>query len=128
MSSYKKVNIADASSVIIDELNTWSSDIQRGVRELTDKKADELQNILKQTSPKNTGKYSKAWKIKKTEDTFSRYEKTVYNQHYQRTHLLENGHALRNGGRTIAKIHIAPAQSKIEADFVQELKRIISKS
>ena len=37
-------------------------------------------------------------------------------------HLLENGHALRNGGRTRGVAHIAPVEDKISEEFYKAVK------
>lgn len=54
------------------------------------------------------------------------YSKAAYNKKYYRlTHLLEFGHATRNGGRTKAIPHIRPTEDKYREKFVEELERKI---
>ena len=54
------------------------------------------------------------------------YSATVHNKkHYQLAHLLENGHALWQGGRARAFPHIAPIAEKAEEELLTEIKRSI---
>ena len=66
---------------------------------------------IEQTAPRRTGRYAKSWAVKKVSETSSSLEVTVHsNNRYMLTHLLENGHAKRGGGRVAAIPHIAPAE------------------
>jgi len=54
------------------------------------------------------------------------YSVAVHNKkHYQLTHLLENGHALHQGGSARAFPHIAPIAEKAEEELFAEIKRSI---
>ena len=66
---------------------------------------------IEQTAPRRTGRYAKSWVVKKVSETSSSLEVTVHSRNrYMLTHLLENGHAKRGGGRVAAIPHIAPAE------------------
>lgn len=80
---------------------------------------------LKATSPKKTGKYARGWSVKKVDDkTFIVHNKTAPSL----THLLENGHVIRNKkgeyGRTSGTKHIAP----VEEWAIGELQRKIEEN
>lgn len=86
--------------------------------------AKKTASTLKNTSPKRSGAYARSWTMKKTADKTY----TVYNKdHYQLTHLLENGHVVRNKkgtyGRAPAHPHIGPAQEKAAEDVVILISR-----
>lgn len=72
--------------------------------------------------------YNKGWRVMQTK-TDIRYHKkaTIHNEtDYQLTHLLEKGHALRNGGRsTKAFPHILPVAEKYEDELVRSIKKYI---
>ena len=54
------------------------------------------------------------------------YSVAVHNKrHYQLAHLLENGHALHQGGHTRSFKHIAPIAEKAEEQLFAEIKKRI---
>lgn len=91
---------------------------------------------LRTTSPSDTGAYRRSWTsdYKYTKIAGRKtYTNVVYNEeHYRLTHLLENGHVIRNKhgtyGTTKPQKHIEPAQDHAEQIFMslvtRELKRI----
>lgn len=79
---------------------------------------------LKNTSPKKTGAYASSWTTKVTRSSGRLIGVTVYNkEHYQLTHLLENGHVIVNKkgeyGRTRPIKHIEPAEQEGIQNFEQ---------
>ena len=97
----------------------------QAVQDVLEDKAEEITKEtvkqLKATSPKRTGRYSKAWIRKKTENGY-----VIHNKRYYLTHLLENGHAKRGGGRVAPVVHIAPAEESAVESFEKEVRRAIN--
>ena len=55
--------------------------------------------------------YAKSWATKKVTENSHSLQMTVHSKNrYQLAHLLEKGHAKRNGGRVAGRPHIAPAE------------------
>lgn len=83
--------------------------------------AKDLVNDLKSTSPKRTGRYAGAWTYKKEGNTY-----IIYNKRGQLTHLLENGHIIRNKkgeyGRAPAHPHIKNAEQRAVQSLIQKLE------
>ena len=78
-------------------------------------------DALKAKSPHKTGKYAQGWTYKAINDGGLKGY-IVYNAtSYQLTHLLENGHAKRNGGRVRARRHIQP----VEILGIEKLTRML---
>lgn len=112
--------------------------INDGLQEYADLAADEMKAAVKttaksvkdeiaSTAPKDTGAYAKSWTTKATSETSTSIEMTVYSKNkYQLAHLLEKGHALRNGGRTRAFPHIAPAEANGETELVKLIEKALS--
>lgn len=106
-------------------LDGYVKDVDEAVKEALPKVGKEAVKELKTTSPKRTGKYSKGWR-QKVESERLGATLTVYNAtSYQLTHLLENGHASRNGGFVSGRPHIKPAQDKAEKKAVEEITKAI---
>ena len=78
---------------------------------------------LKQTSPERTGNYAKSWKASKKNRSGTYSEIRVYNEKFYRlTHLLEYGHASRNGGRVKAQPHIIWAEETAATELINRLE------
>lgn len=105
-----------------DLLDEIDNEVQRaaevGIQQVSKESAQKLQN----TSPRKTGSYARGWTVKKD----GKLGAIVHNKtDYQLTHLLENGHVIRNKkgtyGRAPGIKHIAP----VEEWAVDELPRRI---
>lgn len=123
------------SNISIDKLGSevqkiiedYQRDVTETVKEVLPKVGKDTVKELKQTSPKKTGKYAKGWKTKVEEGRFGSTV-TVYNEtRYQLTHLLEKGHATRNGGRVSGRPHIKPAEEHASKNVLDLLKRDLEK-
>ena len=121
--------MANTSSVTVQMeriLDSYSREVQEATNKAIDSVAKEAASKLRDTSPRKTGDYAKGWKIKKERGKDGLQTVTVHNRtNYQLTHLLENGHVVRNKkgtyGRTRPIKHIAP----VEEWAVDELPREI---
>lgn len=121
--------MADTSSITVQMdkiLDSYSREVQEATNKAIDSVAKESASKLRDTSPRKTGDYAKGWKVKKERGRDGLQTVTVHNKtNYQLTHLLENGHVVRNKkgtyGRTRPIKHIAP----VEEWAVDELPREI---
>lgn len=117
------IKINDFMETIKGELEEYAGEIAQGVKDSVKKVAKETVREVKHSSPVRYGNYKKGWGQTTISETPGRIIISVHNRkHYRLTHLLEDGHAKVNGGRTRAFPHIAPA-----ARFAQrELQREVS--
>ena len=95
-----------------------------------DEVADEVLTEIQSNHPyfdrSNSG-YTKGWK-KTKKDSKSKTKRIVWNKsHYRIVHLLEFGHANRNGGRTRAYPHVQPAYEKYGTLLPNHIRRIIER-
>jgi len=117
----KTESVTAQMTELLDEVN---KEVEQSAKTNIQQVARESVNKLKNTSPVKTGSYAKGWGTKKQGDM----DVVVHNRtDYQLTHLLENGHVIRNKkgtyGRTHPIKHIAP----VEEWAVDELPRRIIK-
>lgn len=109
------------TSEITKALKEYTSDVTEGLEQAKIDTAKETAKELRGTSPVKTGSYAKGWSAKKVGTA-----QVVHNRtDYQLTHLLENGHANRDGGRTPGMPHIAPAEVKAIKEFEKRVEKVI---
>lgn len=125
-----KIVIGELSKETVNAVEDFSEKIREDMEVVADRKAKDLVTELKKNSPVGKRKkYRKSWRVKQTSDKSSLkgFEFTVYNTEASLTHLLEFGHASRNGGRVEAREHIYPARNKIAAEYIDEVQKMIKK-
>lgn len=119
-----KVKANQMVEAIAGELAEYASEVTDTVKDAVSQVAKETVSEVKRRSPTDTGAYKRSWSRQKSFESAGSVRFTIYNRkHYQLTHLLENGHAKVNGGRTRAYPHIAPAEEFAERQLEQLLKR-----
>lgn len=111
------------------ELTLWEQRITDNVKETAKSYMDQLVEKTKATAPvgKRKKHYYKSIKSKKTRETYRSVEYTWYvkGQDYRLTHLLEDGHALKNGGRIEGKHFIRNATEPLLEQYQNALEEIV---
>lgn len=125
-----KGSVQELSKLIVQSVTDYTDDVVKEIKQeskkITTKAAQELKTA---GSFKNRrGKYRKGWRVKSVKGEGD----VVHNlTDYQLTHLLEKGHALRRGGRSVghvaARVHIEPIEKKAVEDFEKAVERAIKR-
>ncbi|HEQ6504226.1 HK97 gp10 family phage protein [Streptococcus pyogenes] len=96
-------------------------DIKNQVLDNIKKAAQSTESDIRAGSPRRNGVYEKGW----THDIIEE-NAVVHNNGKEKTlsHLLENGHATKNGGFVAPREHIRPAYLKNKEKFLNDMKSI----
>lgn len=118
-------------SQMADILDDYSKEVRRATANSQDKIAKEAVQKLKSTSPKKSGEYAKGWGLKRERSSTGVPTVIIKNKVYQLTHLLENGHVVRNAkgtyGRTNGIKHIKPVEEWANSELPLEIERELEK-
>lgn len=121
----------ELAAAIMRNLQEYTDEVTAGIKRAEDETAKECKENLEADSPvaptgKHRGKYKKGWKVTVTSNTPMEKHTVIHNKEYRLTHLLEDGHATRNGGRTRAIPHIKPNEEKANAAFETRVEEVLS--
>lgn len=116
----------DQLSVNIEKiLAKYQEDVQGSVNDIVKEMSRKgAQAVRKQASSMfgGSGKYAAGWTSKADTGRLSA-QGVIYNADEPGLpHLLEHGHALRQGGRAPGKPHIAPVEEQLVREFEQKVK------
>ena len=130
------VNLSELNDALKRALNAYvNDDVIADVKDLAKKEGKKANKELRKknagTFKDRTGRYRKGWRFKVVSENSHSIEVAVYNKtDYQLTHLLENGHVIKNGtqrifGKSKAFPHIAEVNKAIQDEFEKKTKTII---
>lgn len=119
----------EISDIISRELTIYSQSVTEAIKEEAKAHMKELVKSTKNTAPVGHRQrhYKDNIKSRKVseDDRGATYQWYVDGPDYRLSHLLENGHALRNGGRVAGTHFIQRASDPILADFVEKVEEAI---
>lgn len=109
-------------------LDDYSEEVRKVTDAAINATAKDAVQKLRNSSPKKSGSYAKGWRVKLNRDGSA----IVHNAtDYQLTHLLENGHVIRNKkgtyGRTNGIKHIEPVEQWANDELVQRIEKDLSR-
>lgn len=122
------VKVEKLADAVMEGLTEYAGAVAEDIKAAAATAATDCVSELKKTSPKDTGSYRKGWKKTKAYESSTEVRYTVHNAtDGQITHLLEFGHAKRNGGRVEAIPHIAEAERNAIETMEKKAKEACSK-
>ena len=122
----------DLSKAVARVLKEYSESVTDSVQRVTNELAKEGVRRIKSESPASpnsmySGSYRSGW-TKKVITNRMGASAIIYNGKYPGlVHLLEKGHALRQGGRTRAQPHVGPVQDWLNEELPRRFEEAISK-
>ena len=125
----RTVSIGEMADAIMEDLQEYADAAAMDVKAAVRKSANTVKRQIGEKAPVGkTGRYSKSWRVKTTEENSQKLVQTVHSpKRYMLAHLLEKGHAKRNGGRTKAIPHIAPAEQAGAEQLESLIRRALEK-
>ena len=118
-----RVKVDQLAEAIAAELTSYRQEIADGLKQDVRAAAREARDRLRGESPKDTGDYRKGWSDRVAFERNDDIRAETYNRtDSQLTHLLENGHAKRKGGRVEARVHIKTAAEEAQSKLLGRTK------
>lgn len=126
MGKRQKVTADNLSEVLAGVIEDYVDGVSEGLNKSIHRVALDGVKALKSNSNekvKLTGKYAKGWRTKSRTDKVTGQSETLYNAAKPGlTHLLEYGHANRDGSRTPGIEHIRPIEQEVIAAVTAMIK------
>ena len=116
--------MAEAIAQSMEEYADLSNEVmKRSVTEVS----RSVKKDIQANAPVRTGKYKKSWAAKKVQEDANSLTMVIHSRdRYQIAHLLEHGHARRNGDRVASIPHIAPAEQRGAEELMEKMERGLS--
>ena len=122
-----KITIDDLADAIGERLTVYQSETARKILGVTKSTMKRFVKITKQTAPHRTGKFAK--EIRSTvEDNGLTGSKGIWyvgGKEYHLTHLLVNGHQLRQGGRTKGDPFLENALESVADEYIKGIEEAV---
>lgn len=123
------ISVDRLTDVVGQELTTYSENVISGIKKKAKQSMSQLVKDTKATAPvgRRQKHYRDSIKSKKTGENARSVSYVWYvdGPDYRLSHLLENGHATRNGGRTEGTHFIKNASDPILEQYVKAVEELI---
>lgn len=118
-----KTTIDKFRDAVNKTLEKYAEDAAATTKEVTKAVAQKGAQAVRKASASayGAGRYSKGWKVTMGENRLG-VTAIIHNTTPGLPHLLEKGHANRDGGRTPGRAHIAPVEEELVKLFPRELE------
>lgn len=123
----RKITVDQLGTAISEILEQYEGELLQNLPEITKEVGKKGVTALKNSTRQNVNgsKYWKGWKAESERNRFGA-SVTIHNSRLPGlTHLLEHGHASRNGGRVSGKVHIAPVEKKLIEEYERKIEHDI---
>lgn len=118
------IGVDGLKGAVMAHLEEYVSMAAEETKEAVEEVSKEVKAEIQKNAPVKTGKYKKSWKVTKISETGRSLVNVVHSsKYYMLTHLLEEGHAKRGGGRTRAFPHISKGEELAERKLVEIVER-----
>lgn len=127
--SGKTIDVSNLGDAISEELTIWDKEINEKIDDLAKQSMKQLVADTKATAPVGNRKKHYKDSIKSRGEKTTRattYTWYVDGPDYRLSHLLENGHALRNGGRVEGTHFIKKASDPILEKYVKAVEEVLT--
>jgi len=125
----RKVTVEQLPQAIKEILDQYEGEINRYLPEITEEVGKTGVKALRTSAKQkfNGKKYAGGWRSLAERNRYGATV-TIYNGRLPGLpHLLEHGHANRNGGRTDGRAHIAPVEENLIKDFEKKVEHDITR-
>lgn len=123
-----KIAVGELGGVIAEQLTIYGKSVQEGIKKEAEKSIKQLVKDTRATAPVGNRQkhYRDSIKSKGVHTTRSdKYIWFVDGPDYRLSHLLENGHAKKNGGRVEGTHFIQKATDPILESYLQAVEEVI---
>ena len=121
-----RVKIDELADAVMKELETYEKMSSQAMKLAVKNAGKTVKKEVQDKAPKDTGAYKKGWRVTTELENAHKLKLVVHATNKSSlTHLLEHGHATRNGGRARAFPHIAPAQEAGEKQLQADIERAL---
>lgn len=116
----RKAPIIDLAKAVNEVLEEYGREVETSVAKIIPDVARDTARQLNSSSPSLTGEYASGWTETQTTSSLGKVTVNVYNEKKPTlTHLLEYGHALVRGGRTVGNVR-ARKHIQNRSDYAEE--------
>ena len=110
-------------------LALYAKEVTEDIKADAKKVAYHAKGKIQKNSPSRSGRYKKNWAVKEAYESANEVRYVIYNKAptYRLTHLLEKGHAKKNGGRVRAYVHIKPVEIWAQKEFEKRVEKAVKR-